>query len=124
MIVLNLIEILKPDFVFEDERGTLSQITHSPFAQTNAVFSKKGAIRGGFHYHNFSKEIFFVISGSIKTTVHLNGQTEEYIFNGGDMFLIPEKVGHNMEYLEDTYLVAFYTNRVELDDGTKDIISE
>lgn len=124
MIVLNLIEILKPDFVFEDERGTLSQITHSPFAQTNAVFSKKGAIRGGFHYHNFSKEIFFVISGRLKTTVRLNGQTEEYIFNGGDMFLIPEKVSHNMEYLEDTYLVAFYTNRVELGDGTKDIISD
>lgn len=121
---MNLIEILKPDFVFEDERGILSQITHSPFAQTNAVFSKKGAIRGGFHYHNFSKEIFFVISGSVKTTVHLNGQTEEYIFNSGDMFMIPEKVSHNMEYLEDTYLVAFYTNCVELDDGTKDIISE
>lgn len=124
MIILKLIEILTPDFIFEDARGTLSQITHTPFAQTNAVFSKKGAVRGGFHYHNFSKEIFFVVSGSVKTTVRLSGQTEEYTFKNGDMFLIPEKVSHSMEYLEDTYLVAFYTQRVELSDGTKDIIAE
>lgn len=121
---MGLVEILKPDFVFEDERGMLSQITHSDFAQVNAVFTKKGAVRGNYHYHRFTKEIFFVISGEIKISLYLDDLSEEYTFTGGDMFMIPEKVRHSFEFCEDTYLVAFYTSRVELEDGTKDIISD
>lgn len=121
---MKLIEILTPDFSFEDDRGTLTQITHQSFAQTNAVFSRKGQIRGNYHYHRFSKEIFFVISGSVKVQLKYNDQDEEYSFSSGDMFLINENIKHRFEYVEDTYLVVFYSSRVELDDGTKDIVSE
>lgn len=121
---MKLVEILKPDFVFEDERGMLSQITHEPFAQVNAVYSKKGALRGNYHYHKTTKEVFFIVSGEIKLLLCLDGEKEEHIFKNGDMFLIPENVRHSFEFLEDTYLVAFYTSRVELEDGTKDIISD
>ena len=121
MIIMELIKKLKPDFVFEDERGTLFQITHTPYGQTNAVFTKKGAVRGGFHYHKETKEVFFVISGEIKVTVKLDGVSEEHIFKDGEMFLIDENVRHSFEYLEDTYLVVFYPSCVEKEDGTKDI---
>lgn len=124
MILMELIQILKPDFVFDDERGTLSQITHTPFAQTNAVFTRKGAVRGSYHYHKATKELFFVISGKIKVSVSCNAQHEDYLFKSGDMFLIPENVRHCFEYYEDTYLVAFYTSRVELEDGSKDIFCD
>lgn len=121
---MKLIEILEPDFVFEDDRGFLSQITHEPFAQVNAVFTKKGAVRGNFHYHRTTKEVFFVISGSFDVFVHLDGREEKRSFKKGDMFMINENVRHSFDYKEDTYLVAFYTSKVELSDGTKDIIPE
>ncbi len=121
MIIVELIRILKPDFMFEDERGVLFQITHEPFGQTNAVFTKKGAVRGGYHYHKETKEAFFVISGKVNVSVKLSGKKEEHIFGSGDMFLIDENVRHTFEYLEDTYLVAFYTTCVEKEDGSKDI---
>ncbi|MBQ8027868.1 MAG: cupin domain-containing protein [Clostridia bacterium] len=121
---MKLLEILAPDFVFEDERGCLSQITHEPFAQVNSVFTKKGAVRGNYHYHKTTKEAFFVFSGEIKVSLYLNEQKEEYFFKTGDMFLIHENVRHRFEFLEDTRLVVFYTSRVELEDGTKDIIND
>ena len=121
---MKLAEILKPDFIFEDHRGTLTQITHEPFAQTNAVFTRAGEVRGDFHYHRFSKEIFFIISGEIKLHLKKDDLSEAAVFRSGDMFLIPENVKHRFEFLKDTYLVAFYTNRVELENGEKDIISD
>lgn len=121
---MKLVEILKPDFVFEDERGILSQITHTPYAQVNAVYSKKGAQRGTFHYHKTAKEVFFITSGLVKVTLKLDGLYEEHTFKTGDMFMIPEHVRHTFDFCEDTYLVAFYTSRIELEDGTKDIIND
>lgn len=124
MIFLKLIEILEPDFIFEDNRGTLTQITHEPYAQVNAVFTKKGQDRGNYHYHRFTKEVFFVLSGKITVTLRLGDEKEEYTFSDGDMFVIHEEVRHCFSFEEDTYLVAFYTSRVELEDGTKDIICD
>ena len=121
---MKLIEVLAPDFSFSDERGSLYQITHEPFAQTNAVFSKKGAQRGNRHYHENAKEIFFVLSGAFDVRAELDGTKEIYSFSKGDMFLINENVRHTFDYKEDTYLVAFYSNRIEKEDGTKDIINE
>lgn len=122
--LMELIKILEPDFMFEDQRGTLTQITHEPFAQTNAVFTRANQVRGNFHYHRFTKEIFFVISGEVKVYARLEDENQECIFTSGDMFLIPENVRHRFDFFKDTYLVAFYTNRVENEDGTKDLIAD
>lgn len=121
---MKLVEILKPDFVHEDERGILSQITHTPYGQVNSAFTKKGAIRGRYHYHKTTKEIFYIITGEIKVSLSLDGVSEEHIFKTGDMFLVPEYVRHNFDFQEDTYLVSFYTSCVELPDGTMDIVSD
>lgn len=121
---MKLIEILEPDFSFEDNRGVLTQITHEPFAQTNCVFTRKGSIRGGFHYHRFSKEVFYIISGSVRVYLRYNSTEEEHVFRSGDMFMIPENVKHSFEYIDDTYLVVFYTQRVELENGEKDIVAD
>lgn len=121
---MKLIEILKPDFFFEDERGSLCQITHEKFAQTNAVFSKKNSVRGNFHYHKTAEEIFYIISGKVTVDVFSAGESQQYSFSSGDMFKIKENVRHRFSYSEDTYLVVFYSSKIELDDGTKDIISD
>lgn len=116
-----LIKVLTPDFTFNDERGSLTQITHGGFNQINAVFTKKGALRGRLHYHKENKEAFFVISGKVEVTASKDGETETKIFGAGDMFMIDEYVRHSFLYLEDTYLVAMYSGCVEKPGGTKDI---
>ena len=121
---MNLIEIKKTDFDFKDERGLICQICHGAIAQVNYVFSKKGAIRGRFHYHKQSKELFYVISGRLKLEVRRNDVKEEYIFKQGNVFLIPPLVRHNFIYLEDTLLVSMYDKCVETDENTKDIFND
>lgn len=121
---MEMIKILKPDFFFGDERGTLTQITHESFAQVNHVFTVKGAVRGNFHYHKRAKEVFFVASGDITVYLEKGDKSEKYNFKTGDMFLIREDVRHRFDFNEDTHLVAFYTERVELPDGTKDIYTD
>ena len=121
---MKLVEIIKPDFIFEDDRGILAQLTHKPYGQINAVYTKKGAIRGNWHYHKTTKEAFFIISGEVEVFLKLDTLEERYTFKTGDMFIIPENVKHTFDYKEDTYLVALYTSCVELNDGTKDIISD
>ncbi len=121
-----LISILKPDFAFADDRGLLVQIAHGSVSQVNAVFTKKGAVRGNLHYHKLNEEIFFVISGKIRVIVYADvpDAVEEYFFTGGDMFMIPPYVRHTFEYLDDTYLTVLYSSGVELPDGSKDIYND
>ena len=118
---MELLESLTPDFIFPDERGLLVQICRSGYSQINAVFTKKGAVRGNFHYHKNTKEAFFVLSGKIRVTAALEDLREVREYSAGDMFLVRENVRHSFEYLEDTYLVGLYTRGVENPDGTKDI---
>lgn len=118
-----LIEILKPDFCFEDNRGKLTQLVHEGYKQVNVLFTKKGVERGS-HYHKENKEIFYIISGSLKLNVSRDSISEEYYFKAGDMFLIPEYVMHSFFYEEDTLKVSMYSNGVEKNNGTKDIFTE
>ncbi len=121
--VMAMIEILTPDFIFEDERGTLVQLVHEGYNQINVVTSKAGIERGN-HFHKFNREGFYVVEGSFVLTVSLDGKEESYEFKKGDMFVIKPNVMHRFNYREDTTLVAFYDKGVELSNGKKDIISE
>ena len=116
-----MIKILKPDFKFEDERGSLIQLVHEGFNQVNVITSKVGVKRGG-HYHKINQEAFFIISGKIRLILSKDSQIEEYYFNSGDMFLIEKDVYHDFEFLEDTVLVSLYDKGVELSDGKMDIL--
>lgn len=118
-----LIEILKPDFVFDDERGNITQLVHQGYKQINCVFSKKGAIRGNMHYHKENNEAFFVATGKIKLSVKSGEISEEYEFSTGDFFLVKKNIAHTFEYLEDTYLIGMYDNGIEKENGEKDIIN-
>lgn len=118
-----MIEIIRPDFVFEDERGTLIQLIHEGYNQINVVTSKAGVERGN-HFHRLNREGFFVVEGAFLLEASLDGKSENYEFKKGDMFIIEPNVMHRFVYREDTTLVAFYDKGVELPDGTKDIIAE
>lgn len=116
-----MIEILQPDFVFEDERGALFQLVHDGFKQINAVYSKAGAVRGN-HSHRINREAFFVVEGSFELKYSGSSGSGSRVFHKGDMFLIPPGVSHSFVFLEDTILIGMYDIGVELGDGSKDIV--
>ena len=86
---MELIRTLEPNFNFEDDRGTLTEIFNKGgFEQINAVYTKKGAVRGSFHYHKTAKEAFYIISGKLEVTASLDGKTETAVFGTGDFFAL------------------------------------
>ncbi|MBR0414508.1 MAG: cupin domain-containing protein [Clostridia bacterium] len=118
---MELVKKLTTDFEYEDERGLICQICHGDIAQVNYVFSKKGAVRGRFHYHKTAKEQFYVIRGKLHLEAYRGECKEEYVFQTGDVFLIENQVRHNFTYLEDTALVSMYDTCVETGENKKDI---
>ena len=118
-----MITVIKPDFIFEDERGSLVQLIHEGFNQVNVVTSKAGVERGK-HYHALNREGFYVVEGAFTVKARLDGKEESYGFKKGDMFIIEPNDIHTFDYIEDSVLVGFYDKGVELPDGTKDIIAE
>lgn len=118
-----MITVIKPDFIFEDERGSLVQLVHEGYRQINVVTSKAGVERGR-HSHRLNREGFYVVEGAFTVTASLGDRHESFSFGKGDMFIIEPDVIHTFDYHEDSVLVAFYDNGVELPDGTKDIIPE
>ncbi len=118
-----LIEFIKPDFEFADDRGALTQLVHGGWKQVNYITSVTGAFRGN-HYHLQNKEAFYVISGAFKLSLeHLEThEKEEYEIKAGDFFVIYPKVIHSFDYTAATTLISLYDKGVELPDGTKDIL--
>ena len=115
-----LIKTIKPDFIFQNECGLLTQLVHEGWKQVNVVTSIAGCARGG-HYHKFNQEGFYVIEGDFTLLVEKDGTKETYEFQTGDMFIIPPYVAHTFVYHSKTVLVGLYDNGVELSETEKDI---
>ena len=115
---------LTPDFVVTNPKGHLAQLCHEGWCQVNVLTSPAGSFRGN-HYHKENLECFYVVSGSLKvffTSVD-GSETEQVVFNEGDMFVIYPYVVHSLESVSDTILVALYDKGVEKVSGEKDIWS-
>lgn len=110
----------KADFAFKDARGALVQLVHEGYDQVNVLKTNAGVERGG-HYHKISRELFYVVSGSVIVSLEKDGCKENKRFNEGDFFEIPPYVIHSMNFDEDCVLVALYDKCVELENGEKDI---
>ena len=120
---MELIEFLKPDFIFENEAGFLKQLVHDGWKQVNVILSVEKSVRGG-HCHKFNREAFYVIDGSFNLIVWNKDKRAEYQISSGDFFVVKEGVFHTFEYQKNTWLISMYSNGVEMADGIKDIWSE
>ncbi len=114
-----LIERLTPDFIHNDDRGTLTQLIRRGYSQVNVITSKGGVIRGG-HYHELNTEAFYIVSGRCLVTARKDGDKETAEFKAGDFFRVGPYVTHDFEYLEDSVLVTMYSLGVELGGDRKD----
>lgn len=119
-----MIEILRPDFQFEDERGTICQLVKAGWNQFNVVQTKAGARRGRMHYHRKNQEAFYIVKGKIdyQSQSVETGKCERRIFSAGDFWSVQPYVGHDFYFLEDTIHISMYDQGVELSDGTRDIV--
>jgi quercetin dioxygenase-like cupin family protein len=118
-----MLELLKPDFQFEDDRGKLIQLIHEGYEQVNVLVSRKGAFRGE-HFHRISSEAFYVVCGSVELIAERDGIKMSSLFHEGDFFRIEPLVKHSLTFPENCTLVALYDKCIESQDGTKDIYSE
>ncbi len=118
---MRLYELLEVDFKHEDQKGRLIQLVNSGFKQINVLVSYRGAKRGG-HFHQTTKEAFYVISGSVDVKLVRKNEKEIVHFNEGDFFVINPNITHEMSFPEDCVMVVLYEKPVTLEDGTRDII--
>lgn len=114
-----LIERIKPDFEYEDERGILTQLVSRGYSQVNVIWSKGGIVRGG-HYHKFNTEAYYMIKGKCRVTARKKPEEESSIFKAGDFFRIGPYVTHDFDFIEDSILVTMYSLGIELDHGQMD----
>ena len=107
-----MIEFIQPEFVHEDDRGSLKQLVSKGWSQVNVIHSSKGAIRGD-HYHKENRELFYILNGSFALSLERGSDKQEHQIKAGDMFIIEAGVKHSFEFTEDTNLVAMYDIGVE-----------
>lgn len=120
-----MIKKLEADFLQNDERGLICQIFSKPINQVNYLFTKKGSKRGR-HYNKENREIFYVISGSVKLNsfaVGMQNKPESHSFKTGCLFAVEPYTMHSFTFLEDTQMIVMYDKGVENSDG-KDIYVE
>ncbi len=118
-----LVEIIKPNYIFNDERGTLTQLVREGYRQINVIISDENVERGN-HYHKCNSEAFYIVSGRLRLVLSKDDKEEEYDFQTGDMFVIQPYVLHSFYYYEKTILVSMYDKGVEMCDGIMDIYKE
>lgn len=119
-----MIELMTPDFVFQDERGLICQLVSKGWNQINVITTKAGARRGRMHYHKGNIEAFYIISGKVDyrcRSVLGNENFERKMFGAGDFWCVQPCVGHDFLFLEDTVLISMYSSGVNLPSGDKDI---
>ena len=114
-----MLEFIKVDFEFSDDRGVLKQLCHDGWRQVNYLFTKKGVFRGN-HYHKENQEAFYIIDGEIDLVLEKDGKKEEYTVKTGDFFIIKPFAIHSMTFKKDTSMIALYDKGVEKD-GKRDI---
>jgi dTDP-4-dehydrorhamnose 3,5-epimerase-like enzyme len=103
-------EIKSHEFRIDDERGSITQITSGLWKQLNIVKSRKGSLRGG-HYHKEAKELFHVERGRVEVIfidTH-DKKNDRRSFTEGATFIVFPYEQHYMKYLEDTTLIALYS---------------
>ena len=101
-----IIKNIKVDF--EDERGIIMDIvSKTDFQHATIITSKKHAIRGD-HYHKFTSQYTFILSGSLKyiSKKHDSTVVESYILNKNDLVLSPPEEDHLLYAIEDSTLLV------------------
>jgi len=98
------IQQIKP--VFEDARGTISDLVEGKTIQhVGLISSKKGAVRGN-HYHKKATQYTYILRGKVeyyrKDLRDQSSVVESFVLGPGALTVEPPNVVHAIVALEDT----------------------
>lgn len=101
-------KITKLKIDFEDERGTIMDIlVNNPKDHATIIFTKKGSVRGN-HYHKFSEQSDFILSGKMKLFTQKDGENvKENILEKNTLVEMEKKEAHTFVALEDSLFITF-----------------
>jgi quercetin dioxygenase-like cupin family protein len=105
--------ILEPYRQFSDSRGQmLGVINDGKWEEINYIETAAGCVRGG-HYHRNTRELFLIISGTIKVRIRpVNGRKiKEHTFYGGDIFVIEPGEVHWFETISNCSWINVLSKR-------------
>jgi dTDP-4-dehydrorhamnose 3,5-epimerase-like enzyme len=108
-------EFLEKYTIHEDSRGGfLGIINKYTWGEINFVRTKAGVVRGN-HYHRYTKELFYVLSGEIQIDVKNIVSNEEHHFLAKpDMvFIIDPYEVHTFTTIEDSTWLNMLSHRLD-----------
>ena len=109
-------KILEPEFIRQDKRGVLLQLSTGDWKQCNILKIKKGYVFGN-HYHRIKTELFYVLKGKIHLTIKKKSyKTYTRICADNDCFLVEPYENHILEAKEDTVLVELLSHPYSKED--------
>ena len=117
--ITNVISFLIPDFVHQDDRGSLRQLVNKGWKQVNVNTSFAGTCRGG-HHHKKNREAFFVASGKFSLKLKHNDEIFHFLMEKEDFFVIEKNISHSFEFIDDTLLIALYDIGVVEENNNQD----
>ncbi len=97
------------DINFEDGRGAITDVfVGTPKEHCTLITTKKGGVRGN-HYHTFSQQSDFVVSGSFKIYSQKVGENkvEEATIGANDFVTWDTNEVHEFIALEDSVFITF-----------------
>lgn len=116
--IQNDITIVKISPVFQDGRGTITDLLNEKINHVGLIVTEKNYIRGN-HYHSKSTQYSYILSGSFEVLTAKFDRPHDItttILNQGDMIIIPPNVIHTFKALEKTVMIDMVS---ESRDGSK-----
>ena len=115
-------QILSPYRRFDDSRGRmLGVINDGQWEEINYVETAASCVRGG-HYHRDTRELFLIISGTVKVRIRALDQPEvqEFTVSSGSIFVVEPGEAHWFETLTACSWINALSKR--LDEAAPDIV--
>jgi dTDP-4-dehydrorhamnose 3,5-epimerase-like enzyme len=113
-------EFLDQYVINQDDRGSFNGIVNKyTWGEINHITTKKDVVRGD-HYHRYTKELFYILSGKIRVEIeHLvTEEAHDFVAEAGMAFIVDPYEVHKFTTLEDSVWLNMLSHR--MDDGNPD----
>ena len=106
---------VEPYFISKDERGDFKGISRNlKLEEINIINTNANQVRGN-HFHTKTKELFYLINGTIRLTVKtLSGEiVYDDTVEAGKIFVIDENLLHTIYSITDTTWINALTKKMD-----------
>ena len=112
------------DHKYEDERGVINNLLHTPITSIARLTSKAGTERAN-HWHKYNAHYTYVVSGEIEyweRPLDGDAQPQKWTFKAGEMFYTRPRVIHKMVFHVDTVFLTFAPELKDHDSYEDDVV--